>query len=72
MYQIKEAIGDGIFKGKVGKDVIATMDEKCDNTIRWIDRHDSATQDELRAKLKQLEKFYVPIITSVCQGQESD
>jgi len=68
VYQIKDAIEDDLFRGKVAKDVIKTMEEKCDSTIKWLDRHDSATQDELKTKLKHLEKFYIPIITNVCQG----
>jgi len=70
-YQMKQTAEDDKFKDKISDDDKKTIIDKCDETLAWLEDHQSGTaKDEIDAKQKELEKVCAPIVTKLYQGAE--
>ena len=59
-------------KDKMTEDDKNTINNKCEELIKWVDDHRDETKDTYSAKVKELETLYNPIIMKAYnQGQES-
>lgn len=67
---VKETIESSNIKKKVSKREIREIDDICDEMIGWLDLNQTAERDEFKAKMKELEKVYSPIITKFYQSEE--
>merc|ERR1711972_47656 len=56
-------MGDEKLKDKISDDDRKTINDKCDETIKWLDANQTAEQDEYADKQKEIEGVCNPIIT---------
>jgi len=61
-FNIKSSLEDNASKEKISEEEKSTILEKCNETIAWLDKNQSADVDEFKEKQSHLEKIFNPII----------
>lgn len=64
-YQMKNSLDDEKLKGKFTDAERTTIETKTKETVTWMDNNNSAEQEELESKMKELEAVWNPIIQRV-------
>merc|ERR1711910_165761 len=67
-FHMKSTVEDEKLKDKIGADDKKVINDKCDDTIKWLDENQLAEVDEFQAKQKELEGICNPIITKLYQS----
>merc|ERR1711994_1139863 len=57
-FNIKSSLEDNASKGKISDDEKSTIFEKCNETIAWLDKNQSAEVEEFKEKQTHLEKKF--------------
>ena len=55
-------------KDKISADDMKTINDKCDEAIKWLDSNKLAEVEEFSAQQKEVEAVCNPIITKLYQG----
>merc|ERR1711862_464843 len=63
-FNMKSTLDDEKLKDKISDDDRKTINDKCDETIKWLDANQTAEQDEYADKQKEIEGVCNPIIPS--------
>merc|ERR1711953_1632297 len=66
-YQMKQTLDDEKIKDKVSDEDKKKINDKCDETISWLDTPYTAEKDEFADKKKELESICMPIMTKLYQ-----
>jgi len=61
-FNIKSSLEDNASKEKLSDEEKSTIIEKCNETIAWLDKNQSAEVEEFKEKQSHLEKIFNPII----------
>merc|ERR1711874_447758 len=61
-FNIKSSLEDNASKEKLSDEEKSTIIEKCNETIAWLDKNQSADVEEFKEKQSHLEKIFNPII----------
>jgi L1 cell adhesion molecule like protein len=61
-FNIKSTLEDNATKGKISDEESTTILEKCNETIAWLDKNQSAEIEEFKEKQSNLEKIFNPIV----------
>merc|ERR1712013_979078 len=64
-FNMKTTMEDEKVKDKISGDDKKTINDKCDDTIKWLDENQLAEVDEFQAKQKEVEAVCNPIITKL-------
>ena len=64
---MQSTIEDENIKSKLGEAERKTIQDKCKETISWLDANQTAETDEYKDKLKEVEGVCSPIITKMYQ-----
>jgi len=64
-FNMKQTIEDEKVKDKISGDEAKAINDKCDDTIKWLDANQLAEVDEYTAKQKEVEGVCNPIITKL-------
>jgi len=64
-FNMKQTIEDEKVKDKISGDEAKAINDKCDDTIKWLDVNQLAEVDEYTAKQKEVEGVCNPIITKL-------
>jgi heat shock protein 1/8 len=64
-YQMKNSLDDEKLKSKFTDAERTTIETKTKETVTWMDNNNSAEQEELESKMKELEAVWNPIIQRV-------
>merc|ERR1711970_1400013 len=64
-FNMKQTIEDEKVKDKLSGDEAKAINDKCDDTIKWLDANQLAEVDEYTAKQKEVEGVCNPIITKL-------
>merc|ERR1712013_432492 len=64
-FNMKTTIDDEKMADKISGDDKKTINDKCDDTIKWLDENQLAEVDEFQAKQKEVEAVCNPIITKL-------
>merc|ERR1712168_832558 len=67
-FQVKQTAEDDKLKGKISDDDKQTINDKCDETIKWLDSNQTAEKDEFEHQKKELEGVANPIMTKLYQS----
>merc|ERR1711876_154819 len=67
-FNMKSTLEDEKLKDKISESDRKTINDKCDETIKWLDGNQTAEKDEFAHQKKELEKVCTPIITKMYQG----
>lgn len=67
VYTMKQQV-EGELKEKIPESDRQVIISKCEDTISWLDVHQSAEKHEYESKREELEKVCAPIITKVYQA----
>lgn len=67
-FSMKQTMEDTSLKGKLSDPDKKTIMDKCNETISWLDRNQTAEKDEYEFKQKELEQVCNPIITRLYQS----
>ncbi|GMR38068.1 hypothetical protein PMAYCL1PPCAC_08263, partial [Pristionchus mayeri] len=67
-FNMKQTLDDEKLKDKISADDRKTIEDKCDEILRWLDSNQTAEKDEFEHQQKELEKVCNPIITKLYQG----
>jgi len=66
-FNMKQTIEDEKVKDKISGSEIKVINDKCDDTIKWLDANQLAEVEEFNDKQKELEGICNPIITKLYQ-----
>ena len=66
-FNMQSTIEDENIKSKLGEAERKTIQDKCKETISWLDANQTAETDEYKDKLKEVEGVCSPIITKMYQ-----
>jgi len=61
-FNVKSTLEDNATKGKISDEESTTILEKCNETIAWLDKNQSAEIEEFKEKQSNLEKTFAPIV----------
>merc|ERR1719266_248 len=64
-FNMKTTMEDEKVKDKISGDDKKVINDKCDDTIKWLDENQLAEVDEFQAKQKEVEAVCNPIITKL-------
>merc|ERR1719168_440588 len=64
-FNMKTTMEDEKVKDKISGDDKKAINDKCDDTIKWLDENQLAEVDEFQAKQKEVEAVCNPIITKL-------
>jgi len=64
-FNMKSTLDDEKVKDKISGDDAKSINDKCDDTIKWLDANQLAEVDEYTAKQKEVEGVCNPIITKL-------
>jgi L1 cell adhesion molecule like protein len=64
-FNLKSTVEDEKVKDKIPEEDRKTVNEKCEEVIKWLDGNQLAEKDEFEEKQKELEKICNPIITKM-------
>jgi len=67
-FNMKTTIEDEKMKDKISDDDRKTINDKCDETIKWLDANQLAEVDEFNAQQKEVEAVCNPIISKLYAG----
>merc|ERR1712012_844675 len=67
-FNMKSTLDDEKLKDKISDDDRKTINDKCDETIKWLDANQTAEQNEYADKQKEIEGVCNPIITKLYQA----
>merc|ERR1719355_569105 len=67
-FNMKSTLDDEKLKDKISDDDRKTINDKCDETIKWLDANQTAEVDEFKDKQKEVEAVCNPIITKLYQA----
>merc|ERR1711931_170321 len=67
-FNMKTTLEDGKVKDKISADDMKTINDKCDEAIKWLDANQLAEVEEFTDKQKEVESVCNPIITKLYQG----
>merc|ERR1712112_816307 len=67
-FNMKSTLDDEKLKDKISEDDKKTINDKCDETIKWLDANQTAETDEYQDKQKEIEGVCNPIITKLYQA----
>merc|ERR1719325_319374 len=67
-FNMKSTLEDEKLKDKISDDDRKTINDKCDETIKWLDANQTAEMDEYADKQKEIEGVCNPIITKLYQA----
>lgn len=67
-FNMKQTIDDEKLKDKITGDDRKTIEDKCNEIIKWLDSNQTAEKDEFESMQKELEGVCNPIITKLYQG----
>merc|ERR1712076_13819 len=67
-YQIKTSIGSKEVEGKVPADDKKKLEEKVDETLKWLEANQTAEKEEYEEKQKDLEGVAMPILSALGGG----
>merc|ERR1711917_167317 len=67
-FNMKATVEDEKLKDKISDDDRKTINDKCDETIKWLDANQTAEMDEYADKQKEIEGVCNPIITKLYQS----
>merc|ERR1719225_2348886 len=67
-FNMKSTLEDEKLKDKISEDDRKTINDKCDETIKWLDANQTAEMDEFADKQKEIEGVCNPIITKLYQA----
>lgn len=71
-YNVKSTVmGEEKMKTAMGSD-LSTVERIVEETLRWVDDNQSATTEELEAKLKEVEGTLSPLIAKAYQGGKGE
>jgi len=68
VFNMKSTIEDEKLKDKLAETDKKTIQDKCADTIKWLDANQLADKEEFEAKQKELEAVCNPIITKLYQS----
>jgi len=66
-FNMKQTIEDEKVKDKISGSEIKVINDKCDDTIKWLDANQLAEVEEFNDKQKELEGICNPIVTKLYQ-----
>merc|ERR1712088_322691 len=67
-FNMKSTLDDEKLKDKISEDDKKTINDKCDETIKWLDANQTAEVDEFQDMQKEIEGVCNPIITKLYQA----
>lgn len=67
-FNMKQTVEDEKLKDKISDSDRKTIQDKCDEMIKWLDSNQLADKEEFEHKQKELEGICSPIITKLYQG----
>merc|ERR1712164_99807 len=67
-YQMKNTIGEDKFKDAVSEEERKTIEDKVEETMKWLDTAEHAEKEEFESMQKDLESVCNPIITKMYQA----
>ena len=67
-FNMKSTLEEDKVKDKIPASDCKLINDKCDDTIRWLDANQTAEKDEFDDKLKELEQIFNPIIQKLYGG----
>ena len=67
-FNMKSTAEDEKLKDKISEADKATIIDKCNETIKWMDANQLAEKEEFEHMQKELEKVCMPIVTKLYQG----
>ncbi|TRY72174.1 hypothetical protein TCAL_17397 [Tigriopus californicus] len=67
-FNMKSSLEDGQIKDKISEADRNMINEKCNETIKWLDNNQLAEKEELEHKLKEVESVCNPIISKLYQS----
>uniref|UniRef100_A0A336M731 Heat shock 70 kDa protein cognate 4 n=1 Tax=Culicoides sonorensis TaxID=179676 RepID=A0A336M731_CULSO len=67
-FTMKQTMEDQSLKDKIAETDKKVILDKCNDTIAWLDRNQTAEKEEFEHKQKELEQVCNPIITKLYQG----
>jgi L1 cell adhesion molecule like protein len=71
-FNIKSTLEDNATKDKISDQERNAVLEKCNETIAWLDKNQTAETDEFKQKLNEMEKVFTPIVkTLYSNGQNT-
>merc|ERR1711915_43427 len=62
-FNVKSSLQDDDLKNKISDEDKKLIEEKCNEAIKWLDRNQLAEVEEFKAKQKELELFFSPIMS---------
>merc|ERR1719210_1667361 len=65
---LKPTLDEEKIKGAISEADKKLINDKCDETIKWLDANQMAEKDEFEDKQKDLEKIFNPIISKLYSG----
>jgi len=71
-FNIKSSLEDNASKEKISDEEKSTILEKCNETIAWLDKNQSAEVEEFKEKQSHLEKIFNPIIQKLYTDGQND
>merc|ERR1712096_503250 len=70
-FNVKSTLEDNATKDKISDDERASVLEKCNDTISWLDKNQSAETDEFKHKQKEMESMFNPIVNKLYGNGQS-
>ncbi|TRY72175.1 hypothetical protein TCAL_06728 [Tigriopus californicus] len=67
-FNMKSSLEDGQIKDKISEADRNMINEKCNETIKWLDNNQLAEKEEFEHKLKEVESVCNPIISKLYQS----
>merc|ERR1712121_387120 len=67
-FNMKSTLDEEKIKGAISEADKKLINDKCDETIKWLDANQMAEKDEFEDKQKDLEKIFNPIISKLYSG----
>merc|ERR1739845_339967 len=64
-YQIKTSIGSKEVEGKIPADDKKKLEEKVEDTLKWLESNQNAEKEEYEEKRKDLEGVAMPILSAI-------
>jgi L1 cell adhesion molecule like protein len=69
-FALKQSLSEEGVADKVGADDKRTIEEACDNSLRWIESNAGASKEEFEAEKKKLEGICMPIMAKLAGGAQ--
>merc|ERR1712206_36527 len=67
-HQIKSSIGSKEVEGKISADDKKKLNDKVEDTLKWLETNQTAEKEEYEEKQKDLESVAMPILSSIGGG----